>query len=106
MKIIDQLPTKKIILNVGEQRYIDCMYYADCSAYPSLISYEMIKNFLKLGYEIYLFIDHRKDRLQEIKNLINRNNGELKNKIKLIYIKPSKYLKENVLPDKRPPYQN
>jgi len=106
MKIIDQLPTKKIILNVGEQRYIDCMYYADCSAYPSLISYEMIKNFLKLGYEIYLFIDHRKDRLQEIKNLINWNNGELKNKIKLIYIKPSKYLKENVLPDKRPPYQN
>ena len=105
MKAIDRLPGEKIILNVGDSRSIDCMYYANCAAYASLISYDRLINIINQGYDVYMFIDSREDRLEKIRNLFSINDGELKNKIKLIPIKTSKFLLEGIPKGKKYPHQ-
>lgn len=59
----------KVIFNVGDDKEIAAMFYAECSAYPEPPSVEQARDLLARGFTIYVFLDDFQTNREQIQVL-------------------------------------
>lgn len=96
MKKIGRIPGNKIVLNVGDGKAIQAMYYGDLIAYPVVPSHKEIRKLFSKEYKVFMVVDFRqrnyKKNLKQIQGL--RSAGLLE-KIQLIPIKGPTVIAKN-----------
>lgn len=64
-----QAADPKVIFNVGDDKEIAAMFYAECSAYPEPPSVEQARDLLARGFTIYVFLDDIQTNREQIQVL-------------------------------------
>lgn len=99
MLAIGHTSGKKILLNVGDYKRMQAMFYTGSPAYPDVPSAQEIESFIKKGYRPYILTDYLDRNLEKIRAL-QYGNFEGKDQIILVNIpEPKAYVKKH-------PYRN
>lgn len=56
---LKSLPGKKVVLNVGDSKAPQAMYYSGASAYPDAPTPALVRDLLARGYEVFVLLDER-----------------------------------------------
>jgi hypothetical protein len=99
MLAIGRTSGNKIILNVGDYKRMQAMFYTGSPAYPDVPSAQEIEAFIKKGYRPYILIDYLDRNLEKIRAL-QYGSFEGKDQIILVNIPmPKAFVKKH-------PYRN
>ena len=99
MLAIGRTGGNKIILNVGDYKMIQAMFYTGSPAYSDVPSTPEIEAFIKKGYRPYILIDYYRRNIEKIR-AVKYASFEGKGQIVLVYIpNPKASVKKN-------PYSN
>lgn len=95
MLAIGRTDGKKIILNVGDYKMIQAMFYTGSPAYSDVPSIQEVEVFIKKGYRPYILIDDYGRNVEKIRELKN-GSFEGKDQVIGLYIpKPKAFVKKN-----------
>jgi 4-amino-4-deoxy-L-arabinose transferase-like glycosyltransferase len=83
MLAIGRTGGKKIILNVGDYKRIQAMFYTGSPAYPDVLSAQEIEVFIKKGYRPYILTDYIGRNAEKIRAL---QHGSFEGKDQLMLI--------------------
>jgi hypothetical protein len=89
----------KIILNVGDNKIIQAMFYTSSPAYADVPSTQEIESFIEKGYRPYILIDYQRRNIEKI-HALQRGSFEGKDQVTLVYIPEPKAFVE------KHPYSN
>jgi hypothetical protein len=95
MLAIGRTSGDKVILNVGDYKMIQAMFYTGSPAYSDVPSTQEIESFIKKGYRPYILIDYQLRNIEKIRALKDAS-FEGKDQIRLVSIpKPKASVKRH-----------